>query len=144
MKRLICAIGLALLCAIPAHAQDTAVIVKDPDPPTPAIRQTTTTTTIDEQDATISTATRARAPRLAHHTIHHHRVHHTAVAYHPPVTPPVTSQVSTATQTTTQTTVTVPPRTPTALVREHADGSVSVSTSAPAVEVPADQGDGQH
>ncbi len=138
MNRLVFAIGLALLCAMPAHAQDTTVIVKDPDPPTPAITQTTTTTTA--QYDTTATSTHAVAPMAVQHPVHHHRVPHTAVAYHRPVT----SHETTATQTTTQTTVTVPPRTPTAVVSEHADGSVTVSTSEHAVEVPADQGDGQH
>jgi hypothetical protein len=139
MNRLIFALGLALSFVIPAHAQETTVIVKDPDPPTPAISQTTTTTT-DEQHDTTATLTHTSAPRVVHHPVQHHPVHHTAVAYHRPVT----AHESTDTQTTTQTTVTVPAHNPSTVVSEHADGSVTVSTSSPTVEVPADQSDDQH
>ena len=139
MNRLTLAIGLALLCAIAAHAQDTTVIIKDPDPPTPAIKETTTTTTTDHYD-TVSTSS---AHKAVHHSVHHYPVHRAPVAYHHPVTSHAVASHVTDTQTTTQTTVTTPAHESTAVVSQDADGNISVSTTRP-VEAPADPDDGKH
>jgi hypothetical protein len=136
MKRLTLAIGCAVLCAIPAYAQDTTVVVQDPDPATPGIQQTTTTTTTEHSESVSRAHVHGAKP--AHPAVHRRPVHtayHAASIHHD----------SADTRTTTQTTVTVPPHDSSTVVSEHADGSVTVSTDAPPVEVrPAEQDDGQH
>ena len=136
MKRLTLAIGCALLCAIPAYAQNTAVIVQDPDPATPGIQQTTTTTTTEHSES-VSRA-HVHGTRPVHRAVHRHSAH---TAYHGVAI----HHDSAETRTTTQTTVTVPPHDSSTVVSEHADGSVTVSSDAPPVVVRSvEQDDGQH
>ena len=147
LKPIVVAVGFALLCAAGAHAQEAVivqqqpdtVVVQDPDPPTPGIQQMTTTTTT-EHTATVD---KSPAPKTVHHPVRRRPVRPAPVAYHGPARVPAKTVDTTDTQTTTQTTVTIPPHDPSTVVSEHADGSVTVTSDRPPVEVPVDQDD-QH